>query len=40
MQLGEPQLIDGTSRPVYRPESRQYVLDDDGERVYGVWLGR
>jgi hypothetical protein len=26
-------------RPVYeRPDGRQYVLDDDGEPVYGVWF--
>jgi hypothetical protein len=28
-----------TTRPVYRDDTgRQYVLDDDGEPVYGVWL--
>jgi hypothetical protein len=26
-------------RPVYRSDdSRQCVLDDDGEPVYGIWL--
>jgi hypothetical protein len=29
----------GTARPVYRDnKSRQFVLDDAGEPVYGVWL--
>lgn len=30
---------DGVMRPVYedRP-GRQYVIDDGGERVYGVWF--
>jgi hypothetical protein len=28
-----------TTRPVYRSdEGRRFVLDDDGEPVYGVWL--
>jgi hypothetical protein len=41
MQLGERRFTDGTTRPVYRShDGRQYGLDDDGERVYGVWLRR
>jgi hypothetical protein len=39
MQLGQRQFSDATSRPVYRSDDgRPYVLDDDGEPVYGVWL--
>ena len=39
MQLGERQFTDGTTRPVFRSDDgRQYVLDDVGESVYGVWL--
>jgi hypothetical protein len=40
VQLGERLITDGTTRPVYRSDDgRQFVLDDDGERVYCVWLG-
>ena len=39
MQLGECQFTDGTMRPVCPShDGRQYVLGDDGELVYGVWL--
>jgi hypothetical protein len=39
MQLGERQFTDGTARPVFRSfDGRRFVLDDDGEPVYGVWL--
>jgi len=32
-------FVDGARRPVFeQPDGRQYVLDDDGERVHGVWL--
>jgi hypothetical protein len=24
-------------RPVYEDDARQYVIDDDGEKVRGVW---
>jgi hypothetical protein len=38
MQLGERQFTDGTTRPDIRDEDgRQFVLDDYGEPVYGVW---
>ena len=37
--LGSRTFSDGTRRPVYLdPDGRQYVLDNDGERVYGTWL--
>jgi len=39
MQLGERQFTDGTTRPVYRSSvGRLFLLDDDGELVYLVWL--
>jgi hypothetical protein len=39
MQLGEREFTDGTTRPVYRSDDgRQFLLDDDREPVYGVWL--
>ena len=39
MQLGERQFTDGATRPVFRSDDgRQFVLDDNGEPVYGVWL--
>ncbi len=39
MPLGERQFTDGTTRPIYRSDDgRQYVLDDEGEPGYGVWL--
>jgi hypothetical protein len=37
-RIGHREFVDGTRRPIYRDEQGQYVLDDDGERVYGVWL--
>jgi hypothetical protein len=33
-------FTDGLERDGYEDaQGRQYVLDADGERVYGVWLG-
>jgi hypothetical protein len=33
------EFTDGLRRPVFEePDGRQYVLDDDGEPVYGVWF--
>ena len=38
-RLGEIELVDGSRRPVFEePGGRQYVVDDNGERVYGVWI--
>jgi hypothetical protein len=32
-------FLDGISRPVYLDaDGRQYVLDDDGQPGYGVWV--
>lgn len=31
-------FVDGVLRPVFEDSpGRQYVLDDDGNRVYGIW---
>jgi hypothetical protein len=33
------QFSDGVWHPVYEEgDGRQYVIDDDGEKVYGVWF--
>ena len=33
------QFVDGHWRPVYqRSDGQQYVVDEDGTRVLGVWL--
>jgi hypothetical protein len=36
--IGSRVFVDGTVRPIYQDAHGQYVLDDDGARVYGVWL--
>jgi hypothetical protein len=37
MQIGSIPGTDGFMRPAYRTDGcRQFVLDDDGEPVYGV----
>ena len=28
----------GPMRPVFEHDGRQFVVDDDGERVFGVWF--
>ena len=28
---------DGTSRPVYEDDYGQYVFDNEGDPIYGVW---
>jgi hypothetical protein len=32
------QFVDGSMRPVYDNGRRHYVIDDEGDRVYGVWF--
>ena len=32
------QFADGPLRPVFEADGRQFVVTDDGERVYGVWF--
>jgi hypothetical protein len=40
-KIGERLLIDGATRAVFFDrDHRQYVLDDEGERIYGVWIYR
>ena len=37
--LGEVDFVDSSRRLVYEePNGRQYVLDDLGEPVHGVWI--
>jgi hypothetical protein len=36
--IGHCQFADGAMRPDYDDGKRQYVIDDDGYCVYGVWL--
>jgi hypothetical protein len=37
--IGRRLFTDGIERDVYEDaQGRQYVLDPDGEKVYGVWL--
>ena len=31
-------FADGPMRPVYEEAGRQFVIDNRGKRVYGVWL--
>jgi hypothetical protein len=32
-------FTDGTTRPIYEDwHGKQYVVDDDGRHVYGVWF--
>jgi hypothetical protein len=30
--------VGGEMRPIYEEHGRQFVIDDDGSRVYGVWF--
>jgi hypothetical protein len=32
------EFTDGSMRPIYEDGRRQYVIDDEGLRVYGVWM--
>jgi hypothetical protein len=37
--IGCVPFVDGVKRDVYEdPDCRQWVIEYDGERVYGVWL--
>ena len=38
MNLPLLRFTDGSTRVVYTDRQGQYVLGDDGEPVYGVWL--
>ena len=38
-RIGERFFTGGATRPVFEDaDGRQYVLDGDGEAVYGIWL--
>jgi hypothetical protein len=32
------EFTDGSMRPIYDDGRRQYVIDDEGFKVYGVWF--
>jgi hypothetical protein len=36
--IGYREFVDGARRPIYLDPKGQYVLDDNCERIYGVWL--
>ena len=37
--IGKRRFLDGEVRVVYQDQDgRQFVLDDDGQAVYGVWI--
>ncbi len=36
--VGKVRFTDGTVRVVYQDEHGQFVLDDDFEPFYGVWI--
>jgi hypothetical protein len=37
--IGYSFFVDGTKRPIFvQLDGCQYVLDDDAERLYGIWL--
>lgn len=39
VRIGDLEFVDGQTRPVFLDDDdRQYVLGDDGEPVYGVWI--
>jgi hypothetical protein len=37
-QISQREFVDGSTRTVFEDAQGQYVLDDDGQRVYGVCL--
>ena len=36
--IGHQHFVDDTERSVFENENGQFVWDDDGEQLYGVWL--
>jgi hypothetical protein len=37
--IGHRHFVDDSTRPIFEQvDGRQYVFDDDGKRVYGVWI--
>ena len=38
-RIGDRPFVDGVTREVFAdPDGRQFVLDNDGNPVYGVWI--
>src|SRR5207244_1712994 len=37
-RIGERLFTDGITRPVFEDADGRQFVDDDGQRVYGVWL--
>jgi hypothetical protein len=37
-RIGYRDFVDGSRRAVFEDDIGQFVLGDDRERVYGVWL--
>jgi len=37
-QIGYRDFVDDTRRAVFEDDIGQFVLDDDGTRLYGLWL--
>jgi hypothetical protein len=39
VHVADTVFTDGVWRAVYeQPDGRQYVIDDDGEPVFGIWF--
>jgi hypothetical protein len=37
--IAHADFVDGARRPIFEQlDGRQYVCDDDGQRLYGVWI--
>ena len=36
--LAHVRFADGSIRPVFEEDGRQFVTDNEGNRVYGVWF--
>ena len=36
--LAHVRFADGSIRPVFEADGRQFVTDNEGNRVYGVWF--
>jgi hypothetical protein len=39
LMIGEVVAVDGSTRTVWKEgDGRQFLVDDDGEKLYGQWL--
>lgn len=36
--IGQRRFVDGITRDVFVDAEGQYVIDDDGEKIRGVWV--